>query len=541
MYNVSDVPAFKHKINTSNPWEKWLPIGAILLLSILVYVNTLRMDFVYDDLLQIKELPLIRDIRYIPRLFAGDMWQILGGKAPYYRPLFYTSFSLDYLFWKENPFGYHLTNILLHAAVSLLVYLLTRRIAKSRVAALAAGILFVVHPVHAEAVTWISARCDLLAAFFMLFSYFTFTIFLEKGKKAILLVSLVAFFMSLLSKEMAITLPLLVFFHVWCFTEASWKKKLVWPALYGVAALPYLLIRILVLDIQSWGSHPLFWKICTGIGLVVSYTRLLLFPANLKVFYNVPIQKIFLSPDVLVPFLLLSAIIATIIVSLKYDKRVFFCLLWIYVTLLPVSGFVTLLSPALMAERYLYIPSVGFCMAGGILFSKLLHAEERGWQLSRAVNLAGTAVIIILAVFTLRRNHAWENQHAFMVNMVKDAAGTEFGYYFLGTLYKEGGRADDALREFAKALALNPTLVEAHYSMGILYAGKGALNEAEKEFQLTLILSPKNVKAYNNLGAVYAMQGKMNEAVIQFNKALHLDPDDAFARENLEKVLSSIR
>lgn len=499
------------------------------------------MDFVYDDLLHIKELPLIRDIRYIPRLFAGDMWQILGGKAPYYRPLLYTSFSLDYLFWKENPFGYHLTNILLHAAVSLLVYLLTRRIAKSRVAAFAAGLLFAVHPVHAEAVTWISARCDLLAALFMLFSYFTFILFLEKGKKTTLSISLLSFFLALISKEMAITLPLLIFAHVWCLTDGRWKKKLVLPSLYCAAVLPYLLIRVMVLDIQSWGSHPLYWKICTGIGLIVSYTRLLLFPANLRVFYTNPIQKSFLSPDVLVPFLLLSAIIVIIIVSRKYDKRMFFCLLWTYVTLLPVSGFVTLLSPALMAERYLYIPSVGFCMAGGILFSKLLHAEERGWHLSRVVNLTGTAVIIMLTVFTSRRNHAWENQHAFMVNMVKDAAGTEFGYYFLGTLYKDDGRADDALREFAKALALNPNLVEAHYSMGILYAGKELLSEAEKEFQLTLMLTPKNVKAYNNLGVVYAMQGKMNEAVVQFEKALHLDPDDAFARENLEKASFSIR
>lgn len=531
--------AIKLKTKSSDHKAEWLFICSILTLSLLAYANTLRMDFVYDDLLQIKELPLIRDIRYIPRLFAGDMWQMLGGKAPYYRPLFYTSFSLDYLFWKENPFGYHLTNILLHAAVSLLVYLLTRRIAKSRVAAFTAGLLFAVHPVHTEAVAWISARCDLLAALFMLFSYFTFIVFLEKGKKTTLAISLLSFFLALISKEMAITLPLLIFVHVWCLTEERWKKKLVWPLLYGAAVLPYLVIRVLVLDIQSWGSHPLYWKICTGIGLIVSYTRLLLFPANLKVFYNIPIQKSFLSPDVLVPLLLLSVIIATIIVSLKFDRKLFFCLLWIYITLLPVSGFVTFMHPALITERYLYIPSVGFCMAAGILFSMIVHAQGR--PLRRVVCLAGTGMIIMLFVLTLRRNHVWKNQHSFMVNIVKDAAGTEFGYYFLGTLYKEDGRTDDAIGEFTKALALNPSLSEAHYSLGILYVGKGLLSKAEKEFQQTLMLSTKNVMAYNNLGVVYAMQGKINEAVIQFRMALHLDPDDAFAKENLEKASSSLR
>jgi tetratricopeptide (TPR) repeat protein len=199
------------------------------------------------------------------------------------------------------------------------------------------------------------------------------------------------------------------------------------------------------------------------------------------------------------------------------------------------------MHPALMAERYLYIPSVGFCIAVGVLFSRLVHAKERSRSPSRVINLIGTVVLIILFVFTLRRNHAWENQHEFTVNMVKDAAGTEFAHYFLGTLYKEDGRADDAIRELTKALALNPNLPEAHYSMGILYVGKELLGEAEKEFQQTLALTSRNVKAYNNLGVVYAMQGKMNEAVIQFEKALHLDPYDVFARENLEKASLSIR
>lgn len=434
---------------------EWLSICVILVLSLMVYANTLRMDFVYDDLLQIKELPLIRDIRNIPQMFTVEMWQILGGESPYYRPLFFISFALDYFFWKENPFGYHLTNIILHAAISLHVYLLARRITESRAAAFTAGLLFAVHPIHAEATAWISARNELLSALFMLFSYLTFILFLEKGKKTILFISLLSFFMALLSKEMAITLPLLVFLHVWCFTEGRWEKKLVWPSLYCAAVAPYLLIRASVLDIQSWGSHPLSWKICTGVGIVVSYIRLLFFPVNLKVFYSIPIQKTFFSADVLVPLMLLLAIIISVIASWKYDSKLFFCLSWIFITLLPVSGFVTLLHPALMADRYLYIPSVGFCMAAGILFSKLVREEGRSRTLRRVVTYPiGASVIIILLALTLRRSHDWENQHSFMVNMVKDAAGTYFAHYFLGNLYKEDGRVEDAIVEYTKPLRL---------------------------------------------------------------------------------------
>ena len=495
------------------------------------------MDFVYDDIPLIKELPSLLDLRNIPRVFVTDLGQIMAGKTPYYRPLVFTSFALDHFIWKENPFGYHLTSVILHTIVSLLVYLLAGRIVKSGVAAFAAGLLFAVHPVNAEAVAWITARNDLLAALFMFFSYFTFLIFREKGKKTLLFISLISFFLALLSKEMAITLPLLILLHVCCFTGERWQKKLVWPALYVAMVLPYLLIRVLVLDMQNWGNHPFYWKLCTGIGLVVSYTRLLLFPVNLSVFYNIPIQKSFSSPEVLVPLLLLSVIAATIIASLKYDRKLFFSLSWVYVTLLPVSGFVALLNPALMAERYLYIPAAGFCMAVGILFSRFVDAEK--WSLSsvRAVCLAGAIVIIMLLTVTVRRNHAWENQHAFMVNMIKDAAGTEYASYFLGTLYKEAGRADAAIGEFSKALALNPNLFEAHYSLGILYSGKGKLKEAEEEFHQALALNPKDVKACNNLGVIYAKQGKIKDATIQFYQALRLDPDDVFARENLEKAL----
>lgn len=529
--------------NTTWLESEWLPICAILAVSLMVYVGTLWMGFVYDDTKQILELPIIRDIRNIPQLFTTEIWQILGAESPYYRPLFYVSLALDHSFWKVNPLGYHLTNIVLHAAVSVLVYLLANRIAKSRLAAFAAGLLFAVHPVHAEAVAWVSARNELLCAIFMLLSYLTFIVFLEKSKNTLLVASLLSFFMALLFKEMAITLPLLVFLHVWYFSEGNWKKRLVWPALYCAAVLPYLLIRASVLSIQTWGDHPLTWeKLCTGIGILVSYTRLLIFPANLRVFYNIPVQETFFSAAVLLPLLLLSVIVATVIALRKYDVGLFFSLSWIYVTLLPVSGFVVFLTPALMAERYLYIPSIGFCVAAGILFSKLAGlAEGRSRALCRLLNMGGIGIVAILAMLALRHSPAWKNQHEFMVNIAKDAAGTEFGYYHQGMLYMEEGRTLDAIGEFTRALALNPNLFEAHYDLGIIYAGKGLLSEAEKEFERVVALNPKFVKARNNLGVVYARQGKIKEALAQFDAALRLDPDDEFARLNFTKALSAIR
>jgi hypothetical protein len=524
---------------SSRHWQRWLPVCVITILAVLAYANTLRMDFVYDDLLQIKEFPLIRDLRLIPRLFSGDMWQVMGGKAPYYRPLFYTTFSLDYFFWKENPFGYHLSNILLHVATSVLVYLLAKKLTASRIAACAAGALFAVHPVHTETVAWVSARCDSLAAVFMLLSYIAFISFLENRRKAVLAGSLLAFFTALIAKEMAITLPLIIFVHVWCFCDGSWKKRIVWPALFCATVLPYLIIRALALDIQSWGSVPLLWKFATGVGLIVSYTRLLLFPANLRVFYNIPIQKQVMTPEVLVPLVLLLAIVAAVVVVRKYDRQLFLSLSWLYITILPVSGLLTFINPALMAERYLYIPSVGFCMAAGILFARLVSVDNQLFR--RAAGMAGAGALVTLLLLTTRHNSGWADQHIFMEHMVRDAAGTEYGSYFQATLYKESGRTAMAIAEYNKTLALNSGMFEAHYNLGILYAGMGLPAEAEKAFRRTLELSPRFVKAYNNLGVVYAMQGKMSDAMTQFDKALRFDPNDVFARENFDKAAELLR
>ncbi len=520
-------------------WRTLLPAVIVVLLGITAYVNTLPMDFVYDDLLQIKELPLIRDLRLIPRLFGGDMWQLLGGSAPYYRPLFYTSFSLDYFFWKENPFGYHATNIILHSAVSLLVYLVAKKCVESQKAALIAGALFAVHPVHAETVTWISARCDSLAALFMLLSYYTFTKALDNTGKTLATLSLAAFFAALLCKEMAITLPLLIALHLWCFTDTTLKQRLVWPFVYGMATVPYFVIRLLVLDIHSWGSHPFLTRLFTTPGIIITYIRLLILPVNLKLFYAMPIQTRLLSTAVLLPAFLLAGGALYLFCRHRHDRQLLFGLLWFFISIIPVSGVIAFMNPALVAERYVYIPSIGFCLAVGVLVARFFHQQQSA--VARGGYLAGLAVIALLMVLTVRRNYAWENQHTFMVTMVKDAEGTKFSHYFLGVIYKDDGRVDDAMAEFGKALALDPELIEAHYSMGILLAGKGQLPEAEREFQTTVRFSPRNVQAYNNLGVVLAQQGKMREAAAQFTRALQCDPTDTFARDNLALSLSLIK
>jgi len=361
----------------------WKHIVLIALVCLAVYSNTLYMDFVWDDLPQIKENVLITSLKNIPRILITEVWKgVKGGEdvAPYYRPVFTLSLAIDYFFWKLNPLGYHLTNILLHLLVTTGVYMLSVRLLKDKPAALFSGLVFSVHPVHSEAVSWISARNESLAALFMFSSFYLYLLFKEKGNVRYIGTSLVLFFLALLSKEMAITLPALLLLFEFCFGTGAWKKKLKLPVLYGTMIVPYLIARTLVLDISSLQNEPVLWRIFTSFGILLNYIRLLIFPVNLKAYYDVPVQKTFQAPDVLIPLLLLSAVFTAIVFLRKYDKRLFFGLFWILIAVIPVSGIPVLILPSPMAERYLYIPSVGFAIALGAGFSMLMAKTQKAGE-----------------------------------------------------------------------------------------------------------------------------------------------------------------
>lgn len=521
-------------INFERIVSRW-GILVVFLASILVFANTLAMGFVYDDFTIIFELPLIRDIKNLPLIFTTDVWLDAGRQTPYYRPLGYASFAIDYSIWKDTALGYHLTNTLLHGCVSVLVLQVAHKLSDSRLTAFWAAMFFALHPVHSDAVAWISGRGEILSCGFMLAAFILYLRSRETTNiKVIQYVAATFYLFSLMCKETAVTLPLLVLlYEIAVCRNYNLKSLLIRITPFAVAIAIYLTLRFAFIDIFVWNSTPFVWRLWTSITLVVAYIKSLVFPFDLKVFYDIPIQK---SPYSSVVFLSL-AILTVITVILGYifrrNRLLFFSFVWCGVVLLPVCGIVTLLNPALIADRYLYIPSVGLSFAFGIIInrSRPLMINFRQYKI---IQVCGFITLLMLALLTVIHNNNWRDQQTFIRSLIADAPNNEFAHYNRGQIAQDTGHFDEAIKEFSKAITIHPKFAEAHYSLGVIAFQQGRLHDAEKAFLKTLEYEPKDIKAINNLGSLYGSTGRLSEAIKTFERGLAAIPGDIMIRTNLE-------
>ncbi len=520
-------------------WKHLLIIG---ILSFAVYSNTLFMDFaLFDDVSQITENDKIKSLSNIISFFTTEVWSgIRGATSSYYRPLFTLSLAVDYFFWGEQPLGYHLTNMLLHFFAVLALYFLGLKLLKHSSAALFAAALFTVHPVHAEAVAWISGRNEMLSAIFMFSSLYFYITYRQTKKTTNILFSLALFFLALLSKEMAITLPLIILAYEFCFETGRVRTKLLFPAIYALSVIPYIAIRMSVVkDIGLSYTQPLLWRVSTSPSLIIENLKHLIFPFNLKVLYDIPIIKTFFTAEVLIPALILLIIFFGIIMLLKSDRRAGFPFLFLFISMLPISGLPAIIQqPAPVADRYSYIPSAGFLIAAGYGFFVLssLWDKNKLPQFYKKYHLLTVLALTIVSIFALlnfQRNFIWKDKLTLMQTMVKDAPNSAFAHYSLGIGYDSLGNLENAAEQFEKAIQLQPDYFEAHNNLGIVYDQLGRTENALREYHIVLKLSPDNFRVRNNLGILYEKKGDHDSALREYQTAIRIDPANVHAFTNL--------
>lgn len=527
----------------------WKHIIVIALVCAVAYANTIPAGFVWDDPYQITENSQIKSLRNVPSLFTSEVWAGVEGehRTPYYRPLFTLSLAFDYFLWGEKPAGFHFTNLLLHVLASVMAFCLAFGITRSRPAALFSALVFAVHPVHTEAVAWVSGRNEMLCAGFMFLSFYLYILHRDKGLTRYLAGSLVAFFLALLSKEMAVTLPLILFLYELYVSDGPLVKRLKRPVPFVLALVPYLVLRFSVLTVQSWTSFPFEQRFYTGLYLMAEYFRLLLLPVGLKVHYEVPMRNSLLEREVLFSLIAIMGVAAAIYVSRRLDRKIFWGLLFIVAALLPVSGFFMIIQPSPMADRYLYIPSFGFTMVLGLLFSMsggdLLRnggPHRSGSRLkeryAKAANVAGALLVAVLLVMTFQRNFVWKDQYSLATKRVADAPSYANAHYDLGLEFARQKRFDEAISKFNKALEIKPGFVKAYNNLGAVYIEKKMYDEALGVFQNAVKMNRSDANIHYNLGIIFELKGKSDEAAAAFREALALRPNDANIRYNLGVV-----
>lgn len=507
-----------------------LSVILIVILGFAAYGSSLNGDFVWDDVGLIKNNEYIKDWSHIDVIFGGDMI-VEGKKWNFYRPLQLVTYMIDYSLWQLDVRGYHLTNILLHIAAALCVYWFILELFKNNFLSLLTGALFVVHPVHTEAVAYISGRADSLVLLFMLLCFILYIKSSSSKNFGALILLLLMYTAALLSKEFGMILPVLLLFYHYCFRKALKIKELV---LLSIPTLIYFIVRVNISGVLSSDviyTTTVFERLPGFFMAITNYIRLLLLPFDLHMEYGSKLVS-WGNPKVIVGAVILFASLIYSFRKRKSDQLIFFSVAWFYITLLPVSNLFPI--NAYMAEHWLYIPSIGFFL----ILAKAIHVGATGWSplLSKSSYVLVICLLCFYSVLTARQNGYWKDSITFYERTIQYAPDSSKIYNNLGRDYLVEGRMNEAIDAFKKSIEIKPESARAHYNLGNAYKTIGDNEKAITLYKKAIGLKSDYAEAYYNLGVVYMNTQQNEEAISTFKKAIKLKDDYAQTYNNLGGV-----
>jgi tetratricopeptide (TPR) repeat protein len=527
-------------------------VATLGLLTALVYAGTLRFDFVFDD-----DMVVLGDA-----LVAGpwNLGEILGSQVRvadvtlgYYRPLVTLSYRLDRLLWGTNPAGYHLTNLLWHVLATYLVYALAKRTGASALAAWIGALCFGLLPAHAEVLGWIQGRVDLIAAAFLLSALLALLDSHERPAPAEWRwggLGGALYFLALMAKEAAAPLPLA--WAVWEFTRRDGRPlgTRLAASLPRFAPLAAALVAYGALRHAAVGAglqfptslSPLDIRLLALFAVIAEYGRILLFPdpglnlhRALEVRWTIP---------VVLPALAAAAALAGgLCLAWRRARHLVFWVAWLPIMLLPPLCFIGYAfapeSGFMTAERFLYLPSVAWCVLGGRLLERALAAQQSlgletfGWATLACLAIAYAA---LNAVRLAPWSDAADLYRAMLLQPGQSAPVRTYIHNNLGGVYLERGDLRAAHAEFQAALRLNPDYAFTLNNMGVLLIRQGRPEAALPWLERAVRLRADYADAYGNLGAAYEALGDFAAARRAYAAGLRLAPTSARLASGLLRV-----
>ncbi|MEK6323806.1 MAG: tetratricopeptide repeat protein [Acidobacteriota bacterium] len=556
----------------------------ISLFSFLAYANSLGGEFVFDDTEQIVENQNIRSWDNLSKAFTTHVWQFrersgtlnVPPPLPYYRPLFTVMLTAEYHLFGLWPQGWHLASLLLHVFCAVGVFYVILRMSGQNVVALFASLLFAVHPVHAESVSWISGMTDPLFGVFFLASFCLYlkarvaqtsvcagvetSVYAYKLKSTpaqtevcatrVLALSLAMFALSTFAKETALSLVLLVFGYELIAFSGS-KARLITATKralpYAAFALIYLVPRYLVLGESMWKNpqapdRPLAYTLLTLPFVVFSYVAHLLWPIGLSVTYDTHFVVSVSSPRFLLPVAGLGLIATALFFYRKrVSREVWQALLLIFVPLLPVLNLGQVSQEEyLVFDHYLYLSVAGFGYLIAIGISKL-GAFESSVERTQVAGFSrpGLALAVFMVVAlaltgaAARENRPWADSYSLWSNVARVRPDYWAARYNTGLALLDANRFDEARASLERATTLKPDEPNAADALGRAYAGMGDVSSAVMNFKRAIDLNPEMFESFNNLGTVYFINKDYALAEANFAAALRLKPETSTSRFNL--------
>jgi protein O-mannosyl-transferase len=525
--------------------KSWRPLIWITVIIFAVYLPTLFYDIVYldDNVLIVEDYPFNRNLSNIPQAFSEDIFQTPGGGS-FYRPLERLAFMFDAQFGQGAlVFVSHFSNLLLHILSVCLLFILLLKFKIGKGTALLLSLVFGIHPLTAQTVSFLSGRNDSLLAIFIFPALIFFLDYAEKQENKYFYWHLAFFILALFTKETAAVLPVICVAYIFIFI--NWKKiisnhKLFLRLLFGWVIILFFWFAIRHSVLHTFignANYNVFLSIYKNLPSIIPAIGKIFLPFNLSVFPVLNDMKMIYG--ILASLLL---IICFILIKNKNYKLIIFGLFWFFVFILP-----TLIKPIdtvpEFSENRIYLPMFGFIFVVlGLVQIVFINAFKAGLPGKRSVFwrkillVISLLVIIIFSSVTIYRNRYYKNKINFWKNAVQTSPSFAFNHNNLGAMYYLDGNMEDAETEYLKALQLNPKERLAHNNLGLIFAQQNKLAEAEEEYKKELEINPFYNNALFNLGLLYYSEGKFNEAADQWKKALQTDPNFSDALYALAKL-----
>ncbi len=508
--------------------NKFLAAFLIFVVSVLIYLPSMNNDFVWDDVIEIqKEYHKFKNKSFFNSLIPRTS---KNKTKSYYRPLTFFSLYYDFNLWKNNPVGFHLTNILVNAFSSVLIYFLYLLVLKKfkidarENIALFSALLFTVHPMHVESVSWIAGRTDVLCSMFFLAAFIAHIKSYEKWLYIIF--TCLLFYLSLLSKELAAAFPFSILAYELISNKRLKKDSLLRLSAYFAFLIVYLLLRhkhggVIVPDlnndfISGGGSSSSAGQ---GIGLIkyISVVKTL-FITYLFYFYKL-ITPFWFSSFIseypknvaMLLFSIVSFIVLAYVFIISYIKKSgfkAFCIFWLLLVLGPsVVIAVSKIATTPVAERYLYLPIAPFSLLVVFLFFKLREYRK----MEQTALIVMVLVIIIFAFFTILRQGIWQDRISFWSDASNNTKSA-IPHINLGMAYIDNDMLDEGIKILETSLSSNlrtSSLMSAisYNNLGIAYLKKGKTAKAKQIFLDAVEANPRFYKSYYHLGIIYLSYG----------------------------------
>jgi len=500
-----------------------LEIGIAFCLALVtlgVFWHAVGNDFVnVDDHRYVFENPYVQD----GLTAASVCWAFTTFETSNWHPLTWLSLEADAQLSGTGPRGFHRTNVLIHAANVVLLFVGLRCLTGRVWPAALVAALFALHPLHVESVAWVSERKDVLSTFFWMLTLIAYAWYVRlPGWRRYLSVA-TALVLGLLAKPMLVSLPFVLLLLDYWPLERWGRWRLVWekaPLFAAAAASCVVTYCAQGGAMQSFEELSLGARVANAVVAYAAYLRKIVWPHDLAAFYPHPRDG--LPPwQIAAAGALLAAISGSVLALARRQPYLLVGWLWYLGTLVPVIGLVQVGLQA-MADRYTYVPLIGcfLMIAWGL-------ADLAAWGRARiAIAALVGAALLGCAVLSWLQITYWGNSIRLWEHTLQVTTRNAFAHQNLGAAFVADRKEAEAMRQFEACLQADPRNGSAHHSLGVLLANAGRGAEAMQHLQTAVELIPQYSKVHTSLGALLAHQGKLEEADQQFARACQINPND---------------